>query len=244
MSEGSALLKVVTTEPSDNAIFMSHAPEAGQLLLIRHGEQVWPDRLAPVGEWVDPPLSELGQRQAVAVGTYLKDVEIDAIYSSTLERAKDTASAIASHHTTNPVEIKELEEIRMFSELPQDVSAVETLGLLEFAQMHDQFGKSQKWDSYLHGERSTEFRERISQAIQKILDDHKGSTVAIVCHGGVKNIYLSHLLGLEPDMFFRPNHCSVSRLRFDDNGSVIETLNEHLFLVKAGLTNSGKPSWQ
>ncbi len=223
---------------------MTHAPDAGRLLLVRHGEQVWPHRLAPVGDWVDPPLSDLGNRQAAAVGEYLKTAKIDVVYSSTLERAKKTASAIASHHAIKPVAITELEEIRMFSELPQDVSAVETIGLLEFAKMHDQFGKTQKWDAYLHGERSAEFRQRVAEAIQTILDKNKGSTVAVVCHGGVKNVYLSHLLGLEADMFFRPNHCSVSRLRFDDGNSVIETLNEHAFLTDAGLTNSGKPSWE
>lgn len=223
---------------------MSQDPDAGRLLLVRHGEQVWPDKLAPVGDWVNPALSELGQRQAAAVGEYLKGDAIDVIYSSHLERAKDTAAAIAQHHSSEPIEVEELEEIRMFSELPQDVSAVESVGLLEFATMHDQFGKTQKWDSYLHGERSADFRNRISKSIQTILEQHRNSTIAIVCHGGVKNIYLSALLGLEVDMFFRPNHCSVSRLRFDDNGPVIETLNEHMFLTNAGLTNSGKPSWQ
>jgi len=223
---------------------MSQNDDAGRLLLVRHGEQVWPDRLAPIADWVDPPLSDLGERQAAAVGEYLKEADIDVIYSSTLERAKNTAAAIAAFHSAEPVAVEELEEIRMFSELPQDVSAIETVGLLEFAKMHDQFGKTQKWDAYLHGERSSEFRLRVSQAIESILESHKGATVAVVAHGGVKNAYLSHLLNIEADMFFRPNHCSVSRLRIDSNGPVIDTLNEYSFLTKAGLTNSGKPSWQ
>ncbi len=240
----SALLKGVTSKQIDNAIFMSQSPDAGQLLLVRHGEQVWPDRLAPVGEWVDPPLSDLGHRQAAAVAGYLADTKVDVIYSSKLERARDTAAAIAGHYPFDVIEIEELEEIRMFNELPQDVSAVETLGLLEFAQMHDQFRKTRKWDAYERGERSSQFRERIVNALQTILDDNRGSTVAVVCHGGVKNVYLSHLLGLEVDMFFRPKHCSVSRVRFDDHGQVIDTLNEYTFLADAGLTNSGKPSWE
>lgn len=229
---------------SDNTIFMSQSNDSGHLLLVRHGEQIWPQPDSPLIDWVDPDLSPLGQKQATAVGDYLASSTIDAVFSSSLIRAKDTAAAIAQHHQTTPTAIADLDEIRMFSELPQDVSAVTTLGIATFAAMHQTFGQTQKWDAYEHGERSAEFRQRVSTAIANILTDYSGQTIAVVCHGGVINAYLSELLGLEADMFMRPKHCSVSRLRFDDEGPVIDTLNEYRFLAEAGLTNSGKPSWQ
>jgi probable phosphoglycerate mutase len=58
-----------------------------------------------------------------------------------------------------------------------------------------------------------------------------------VCHGGVINAYIGHLLGLRQDMFFRPAHASVSRVLAGDGRRVIHTLNElhHLQAVDPAL---------
>jgi broad specificity phosphatase PhoE len=50
--------------------------------------------------------------------------------------------------------------------------------------------------------------------------------VVVACHGGVINAFLSGQLGLVADMFFRPAHCSVSRVAFDSELRVIRSLNE------------------
>lgn len=228
-------------EISDDVIFMAQNDNAGELILVRHGEQVWPNKLAPINDWVDPPLSPFGQQQAKAVGVYLASDDVDAVYSSSLDRAKTTAASIARHHSLEVPAFGDIDEIRMFSELPQDVSAVEALGLSEFAKMHLEFGRTQKWDSYLHGEQSAAFRSRVTTTIDAIIERHQESTVIVVSHGGVINAYLSEKLKLEPDNFFRPKHCSVSRIRFTGTNIVIDTLHEYRFLESQGLTNSGRP---
>ncbi|MEM7324042.1 MAG: histidine phosphatase family protein, partial [Actinomycetota bacterium] len=84
-----------TASPMDRA-FLTDDPEAGRLILVRHGQQQWPDpETATVGDWVDPPLSDLGEQQAAAVAKYLSDEPITAVYSSELKRAFDTGRAIA-----------------------------------------------------------------------------------------------------------------------------------------------------
>ena len=50
--------------------------------------------------------------------------------------------------------------------------------------------------------------------------------IAIVCHGGVINAYIGHILGIEQDMFFRPAHASISRVLAGDGRRVVSTLNE------------------
>jgi probable phosphoglycerate mutase len=63
--------------------------------------------------------------------------------------------------------------------------------------------------------------------VEGILALHAGKHLAIVCHGGVINSYLGHILGLQEDMFFRPAHASVSRVLAGDGRRVIHTLNEY-----------------
>ena len=64
------------------------------LYLIRHGESAFNAEGRIQGQ-MNPPLSELGRRQAVALAPALAGLEIDAIYASPLERAFATAEPSA-----------------------------------------------------------------------------------------------------------------------------------------------------
>src|SRR5262249_46638794 len=90
-----------------------------ELLLVRHGEQELPLNLA-VGDALDAPLSEQGQRQAAAVGARLADHEIHAVYSSPLQRALRTGEAIATPHGLVPVTVDALREFDPWESFPSD----------------------------------------------------------------------------------------------------------------------------
>ena len=92
--------------------------------------------------------------------------------------------------------------------------------------VQQRFERELRWDVSPFSESSAEFRARVVTVIEGILALHKGSHLAIVCHGGVINAYLGHILGLDVDMFFRPAHASVSRVLAGDGRRVIHTLNE------------------
>src|SRR6202021_914767 len=79
--------------------------------------------------------------------------------------------------------------------------------------------------------------------VEGILALHKGQQLAVVCHGGVINAYIGHLLGLRQDMFFRPAHASVSRVLTGDGRRVIHTLNElhHLQAADHSLVTFWRP---
>ena len=65
-----------------------------RLLLVRHGESTW----NADGRWqgqADPPLSELGKRQAVAAAPAVAALGVDVVVSSSLERARRTAELLA-----------------------------------------------------------------------------------------------------------------------------------------------------
>jgi broad specificity phosphatase PhoE len=72
------------------------------ILLIRHGESTW-NAEGIIQGWGDPPLSETGRAQARALGLRLsRREEIDALYSSTLQRARETAEIIGELTGTSP----------------------------------------------------------------------------------------------------------------------------------------------
>jgi len=216
--------------------FLTDDVDAGMLILVRHGQQQWPDpESSTTGDWVNPPLSELGRSQAKAVGAYLADEPASTIYSSHLLRANDTGHAVAGHHELGVNVVEELEEVRMFEHLPPDKRAVDTLGEQALGGIRGRFVQSLQWDAYPYSETSLDFRRRIGYSIEGIMAEHPGETVVVACHAGVINVVVAQILGLEIDFVYRPAHASVHRIRFGNGRRVIESLNEHHYLRSADL---------
>lgn len=81
--------------PDDHADIA--APPATTVLLVRHGQSTW----NADGRWqgqADPPLSDLGSRQALEAAARVTKVQpVDAVWASDLERARITGATIAEH---------------------------------------------------------------------------------------------------------------------------------------------------
>ena len=219
--------------PLDRA-FLTNQPNVGQLVLVRHGQQQWPSgpRTTPA-DYVDPPLSETGQRQAQAVGAALALEPIDAVYCSHLRRAHETASAVAGAHGRTPEVYPELREVEVYRDLPEGMTVREAIREPILRGVNERFVRERSWDVFPYTETSAEFRHRIVTAIEGILAGHSGANVAVVCHSGVINSYIAHVLGLREDMFFRAGHTSVSRVLAGDGRRVVRTLNETHHLAAA-----------
>ena len=216
--------------------FLTNDPDAGMLILVRHGQQLWPDpERSTTGDWVDPPLSDLGRNQADAVAHYLAGEPASTIYSSQLLRANDTGKAIAERHDLDVNVVEDLEEFRMFEHLPPDKRAADTLGEKALEGIRGRFIQTRSWDVYPHSEPSLDFRRRVGYSIEGILASHPGETIIVACHGGVINVVLCQILGLDMDFAFRPAHASVHRFRFGGTQRVLESLNEHHFLRQSEL---------
>ncbi len=216
--------------------FLTEQPDVGTLILVRHGQQVWPDPATSVAaDWIDPPLSTTGEAQAAAVGDHLADERVTAVYSSQLMRANQTGHAIASHHGLEVTVVDELAEIQMYRDLPPESRPSDILGRHAMAGIWQRFVHTRSWDAYPYTESSADFRHRVGRAIEACVVAHPAETVVVACHGGVINAYLADLLGLEVDVFFRPFHASVHRILFKDDKRVVEQLNGDSHLVAAGL---------
>lgn len=168
------------------------------LFLIRHSEPAaWARQLCH--GTLDVPLSDDGAIQARRIGGRLRDVRLDAVYSSPLSRALATASAVAGSHGLPPVIREDLAEI--------DFGAFEGRTFDEIAASHpdlySQWMREPARMRFPGGESFDDLRERATSEVGRIRREHEGGSVAVVTHGGVIRAVLADVLGVDGGRAFR-----------------------------------------
>lgn len=172
------------------------APET-TLLLIRHGATEANERVPYIlqGDGIDLPLSATGRGQAEAVGRFLSDVPLTAVYSSGMVRANETAAQIAGPHG---LEVRTAEGIREVN-----VGRWEGMNWPDIAARdpaaHAAFRANPGHVPYLGGESYAAVLARAAPAFAALLDRHAGERFAVVAHNVVNRAYLSALLGMPLD---------------------------------------------
>jgi probable phosphoglycerate mutase len=189
------------------------------LLLIRHAEPIRVDNHdAPA----DPPLHQRGLDQAARLAGWLKDepVPIDQIWSSPMRRARQTAEACAAATGV------ELHVGQLLAEWDQESPSYVPIEELRAA-------KDERWHALVSGEAMRShvdpvtFRDGVVAGIEEIVAANPGRRVAVICHGGVINMYVTSVLGLAPQHFFLPQYTSISRVVAARSGErSVVSLNE------------------
>lgn len=205
--------------------FLTGTEHVTEVLLVRHAQQTF-DPNGPAGDFIDPPLSDHGKQQARLIGEALSTVRLDAIFASPLKRAHETANAIAHHHRCEAQVIDDLREVEVFRDVPPTEKPLDFIGkeLLEAVRLR--MLNERSWDVYPYSESSAEFRKRTINAVEAAIARHDGKRIAVVCHGGVINAYIGHIIGSPYDMFFRPGHTSVNIVAAGDGRRVVRLLND------------------
>lgn len=202
--------------------------DLGELVLVRHaqqGDNLLGDPARPRAG--DVELSDLGRRQADAVGAHLRHERIDAVWSSDLIRAHHTAEAIASHHGLEVVVDPRLREIDAFASVPAGRTALDVLGEDGLAEMRRRFLAEQRWEAFPLSEPVDEFRRRIAEVFDAIVGRRaEHERVVVVSHTVVMNLFLARLLGLAGDVLVFPAHASISRLGRGDGRLALRTVND------------------
>lgn len=190
-----------------------------RVLLIRHGRSA--DVVPGSPESADPPLHAEGELQARALGLRLKDARIDAVYSSHLKRAHDTAWQVALHHGLDVVVHEDLEEIRLGDWANGEFRRRAANKDAEFLR----WAGTGRWDGIPNAESDDEFRERIAGRVARLATRHAGGCIAVVCHGGAINAYLAHALGTHRSLWMMVENTSITTVRVDDSVTLL-TLND------------------
>jgi probable phosphoglycerate mutase len=196
-----------------------------EVLLVRHGEQQFRDNI-PLGEALDAPLSELGRRQAEAVGERLKPARIGAVCSP-MKRAHDTAQAIARHHGLTPTIDSDLTEIDLWQQAPQDKGLLDIYSKEELIDIYREISRTRRHEAYPHVEDVEAFKSRVVGAVDRIAGENEGHRVVIACHGGVINAYLAHLFRSAYDHLVPVHHTSITVVRAADTRREVLTINDY-----------------
>ncbi len=208
---------------------------SGILYLVRHGESVYNAESRIQGH-ADVPLSELGRLQGEAVAEALAGVSVDAIYSSPLLRALDTARCIAGRHRVSLCTDPRLMEI--------DVGIFE--GRLKSELVAENSPEFVRWlsgdDNFTipGGESRRQLAERGCEALRSIAAyGHRAAVV--VTHGGLLSATLRSILKLsQPLPPFSLQNGSITRVAFDGAGEFsLLALNETEHLQAIGLSKGG-----
>lgn len=177
-----------------------------QLYLIRHARSTWNAQ----GRWqgqADPPLDELGERQAAALAEHLSGEPFAAVYTSPQTRARQTAEALARRQGLG---VKVDDRLR-----ERHVGA--WAGLTE-AEVRERFPDQWRPDWFIPGPPGGEGQAvliaRTAAAWREILAAHPAETIALVSHGGSLNAGLADLLGLPfgAPVSFRFTNASFARV--------------------------------
>lgn len=156
--------------------------QATNLLIVRHGQR---DSSGSRRIDLNPPLSALGDRQAAAVAAALgKGPALDAIYSSPLTRALETATVIAHHLGLQTSVDARLAEFQIV--LDVETSPPGRPDLLTWRPDH----------AGTDGVTMAEFAQRVADFHDEVVARHPGQRVSIVSHGGTIEATLRWALGI------------------------------------------------
>jgi phosphoserine phosphatase len=166
------------------------------ILLARHGESDWNRDRRWQGH-ADRPLTDLGREQARALADRLAATDLDAVYSSDLERARETAAIIAEPHR---LPVRELSDLR-------EVDVGSWSGLTR-AEAEERFPDAfRRWtegeEGWADGETYEQLSERVVGAVLAIAARHPRDRVLLVAHGGSIRAVHAAALGVDVHAYRR-----------------------------------------
>ncbi len=157
-----------------------------RLYVARHGETDW-NLAHRLQGWTDRPLNDTGHRQAIDLAESLKGVHLDAIYSSTLSRSRDTAEAVAGASMM----VKSLPGLRE-----------RNYGKFQGGSDTDPdyLRRVNAWDDAMDGgETLNQLLARTRDSLDMIRREHPSGNVLIVAHRITNQMILRALLNLTPE---------------------------------------------
>ena len=169
------------------------------MYIIRHGESVANTEGKYQGQTYNTTLSELGQKQADALGVRLKDEKITRVVTSPLIRTFQTAKAIANWHKELQIEIEpDIIETNHGAWEGEEVRTIKDKWPIEF----DMWQNSPSCVLFPEGEAFEDTRTRVLDWWKSFFPTVRGTTV-VVTHDNILRTVIANTLGMHPDLMWR-----------------------------------------
>lgn len=192
------------------------------IVLIRHGETDWNVARRWQGS-TDIPLNATGRAQAQMLARRLKANRwpIDAIYSSDLSRAAETAQIVGARINL-PVHLDS-------SWRERGLGVIEGLTRREISKKYPHMVLPRTFIEAPESESYGALKMRVVKALRQILNQHDGQTIAVVSHSGTLRVLISTILEL-PEKIYAPfslrGNTGLSRIVIDEDQAQLNLLND------------------
>jgi putative CRISPR-associated protein (TIGR02619 family) len=214
--------------------FEKPKPAPVEFVIIRHGHHIG-EYEGRIEGWADFPLSEIGLEQARVVAQRVKkEFKVNALYSSSLKRAQQTASIIGDEIEISPVVLDDLKAMNY-----GDVGGLKK----EEANIRYPLPRDR---SYLHNkawgsESEIEFNRRILESFYQIYYSHPGETVVIITHGTAIGAIFKEMLHLpmSHEFYVNAKDTSIHHFTFGPDQTIVHDLNNAEHLVEKVVDSNG-----
>lgn len=166
-------------------------------------------------------LTEDGKREAAATAEHLADVDFKAIYSSPIDRTRETAEIIAALHEIEVTITRGIGEVQYGKWTNRSLKALSRTKL---------WSTIQRWPSavrFPEGETLREVQTRAVDEIERLREKHPEETICCVSHADTIKLIVAHYLGVHIDLFQRIfiGPASISVVHLGDSGPQVLALN-------------------
>lgn len=195
--------------------------------MVRHGETEWNVTNIFRGR-IDIELSQTGMKQAELLAEYLSDTKVDAIYSSPLKRALQTAEAIARYHRLSVEIAPALLDFNF--ERWQGLSRQEVRD--KYKALYAEWLENPHQVQIPDGENLDNVRKRALGVVESIIAKHEGTAI-LVSHRVVNKVLICALLGLDNSHFWNiaQDTCGITLFTYENNRFVLAKHNDTSFLA-------------
>ena len=186
-----------------------------KILLVRHGETDFNKNKLIQGH-SDIVLNETGKEQAINAGQKITNFDIDAVFSSPLKRALETARLMLDNSNNSQNERLDLvTDSRLIEKYFGDFEGL----------TFDEYFKALDTGSNLETiEQEENVYKRAHSFFLDKYKDYNNKTILVVCHGALIRIFLREL-GLYPETRELIKNTALNILRFDGSDFVLEKFN-------------------
>lgn len=198
-----------------------------KLILVRHALTV-DNQKSRLSGHIDSSISEEGKEQIDKITNYLKDFDIDKIYTTTSSRTKDTVKQLSELKSIEIIEKESLKEISFGDFEGLTFDEIKDKYPKEFQDMIEK-GYEYK---YPNGESLIDSYNRVCIELDNIISNNDDRTILICSHGGTIRNIITYLISnsYKYHWNFKIDNGSVTILEVQDGFTVITAMNNTSFI--------------
>ncbi|RDJ32211.1 MAG: histidine phosphatase family protein [Crenarchaeota archaeon] len=168
------------------------------IIFLRHGQAKNNTERLLAGRTEGVPLTDTGIKQAESIAGFIKEMKVDHIYTSPIQRAKHTAEIVGNHNSIDPIVDERLIELDMgkFTGMKyDDIFSSHGNVFLKFYQGDVEI-------AHQGVETFAQVKSRVQSIVDHVISQHSGKNIVLVTHMDPIKAMISSVLGLSPERMF------------------------------------------